>query len=157
MGSRHRVGRRITVWDYLGFLALRWRLFVALFALVSLVLLLKDVPWLGILLVLGLGGWIYYRHRQKAEVEGEAERAADERANQEKQRFTREEPPAEETSPAWPFEILGVPPSATEKQIRDAYRALVFRYHPDHNAGDENARQRFMAVQAAYEELGFKT
>lgn len=161
MGGRHRAGRRITVWDLLVFLVLRWRLLVALVALVFLVLLLKDVPWLGILLVLGVGGWLYYRHRQKAEAtaaraEEEAQRAAKERA-QEKQRFMREEPLSEEPSPAWAYEILGVAPSATEKEVKTAYRALVWRYHPDNNEGDERARERFMAVQAAYEELGFKT
>jgi hypothetical protein len=161
MGGRHRARRRITVWDLLVFLVLRWRLLVALVALLFLVFLLKDVPWLGVLLVLGVGGWIYYRYRQTAEVaaaraEEEAQRAARERAR-ERQRVMREEPPSEEPFPAWAYEILGVPPSATDREVRTAYRALVWRYHPDNNQGDESARERFMAVQAAYEELGFKT
>jgi hypothetical protein len=161
MGGRHRAARRITVWDFLVFLVLRWRLFVALVALVFLVLLVKDAPWLVIVFLLALGGWIYYRYPQKAEVaaaraEEEAQSAANERAR-EKQRVRREEPPSEEPSPVWAYEILGVPPSATDKEVRTAYRALVWRYHPDNNQGDESARERFMAVQAAYEELGFKT
>lgn len=63
-----------------------------------------------------------------------------------------ESPPGE--VPSWPFEVLGVPLSAAPDDVRRAYRALVQRYHPDHNPGDESALQRFMAVQAAYEELG---
>ena len=30
-----------------------------------------------------------------------------------------------------PYKVLGVDPSATDEQIKDAYRALVKKYHPD--------------------------
>lgn len=54
----------------------------------------------------------------------------------------------------WPFEVLGVPVEASAQEIRRAHRALVQRFHPDYNQGDAGANERFLAVQAAYEELG---
>lgn len=56
--------------------------------------------------------------------------------------------------PVWPFEVLGVPTTSTADEVRRAYRALVQRFHPDHNPGDAAAHERFLAVQSAYEELG---
>lgn len=51
------------------------------------------------------------------------------------------------------YEILGVSRDATEKEIKQAYRRLVRRYHPDLNPGDEQAGERFKEVQEAYEVL----
>lgn len=53
-----------------------------------------------------------------------------------------------------PFEVLGVPESASHDEVRRAYRRLVLRYHPDRNPGDPSARERFLAVQEAYDRLG---
>lgn len=52
------------------------------------------------------------------------------------------------------YEILGVPPDAKPEEIKAAYRALALRRHPDLNAGDPRAGERFMRIQAAYETLG---
>ena len=49
------------------------------------------------------------------------------------------------------FAILGISPSATEDEIRSAYRRLVKEYHPDHYAGSSD---RFQEVQEAYTVLG---
>src|SRR4051812_217775 len=51
-------------------------------------------------------------------------------------------------------DVLGVPPGAAEEEVRDAYRRLVLRYHPDrHAASPEAAAAPFLAVQCAYETL----
>jgi len=34
------------------------------------------------------------------------------------------------------YEILGVPRTATDKEIKKAFRRLAFEYHPDHNHKD---------------------
>ena len=51
------------------------------------------------------------------------------------------------------YDILGVPRSADEKEIRQAYRRLARQHHPDVNPGDEEAAERFKTVNAAYEVL----
>jgi DnaJ-class molecular chaperone len=53
-----------------------------------------------------------------------------------------------------PYEILGVRPSATQEEIKKAYRRLAKQYHPDRNPNDKSAEQRFKEVHAAYEVLG---
>ena len=51
------------------------------------------------------------------------------------------------------YDILGVPRSADEKEIRQAYRRLARQHHPDVNPGDEDAAERFKTINAAYEVL----
>jgi molecular chaperone DnaJ len=48
------------------------------------------------------------------------------------------------------YQTLGVPEDADAEAIRKAYRRLAKRYHPDVNAGDENAAERFKEVGEAY-------
>lgn len=55
-----------------------------------------------------------------------------------------------------PYATLGVSKTATDKDIRSAYRRLAKQYHPDHNAGDAKAEERFKAVNTAYAILGDK-
>ena len=55
------------------------------------------------------------------------------------------------------YEVLGVPESATEKDISRAYRKLAKQYHPDANPGDTAAEERFKDVSAAYDVLGDAT
>ena len=52
------------------------------------------------------------------------------------------------------YEILGVPETATAKDITKAYRKLARELHPDKNPGDNAAEERFKAVSAAYDVLG---
>ncbi|HLJ04595.1 MAG TPA: J domain-containing protein [Solirubrobacteraceae bacterium] len=52
-----------------------------------------------------------------------------------------------------PYKLLGVSRTATDAQIRAAYRKLVKATHPDHNGGSPEAAQRFEAVQDAYAEI----
>ncbi|XP_074869616.1 dnaJ homolog subfamily C member 30, mitochondrial [Carettochelys insculpta] len=59
-----------------------------------------------------------------------------------------------EARPAGLYELLGVPASATQAQIKAAYYAQSFRCHPDRNAGCPEAASRFTALQQAYAVLG---
>ncbi len=51
------------------------------------------------------------------------------------------------------YEILGVSRSATEVEIKSAYRKLALKYHPDRNPGDETAEDKFKEATEAYEVL----
>jgi len=61
--------------------------------------------------------------------------------------------PEEESFDDW-YEILGVRPDATQKEIKKAYRDLAKKYHPDKNPGDQEAEEQFKKVTKAYEILG---
>jgi molecular chaperone DnaJ len=52
------------------------------------------------------------------------------------------------------YRILGVPETASAKEIKSAYRKLSRQYHPDANAGDAAAEERFKEVSAAYDVVG---
>eukprot|EP00957_Ditylum_brightwellii_P071128 5406600-Ditylum_brightwellii.AAC.1 len=51
------------------------------------------------------------------------------------------------------YEVLEIDPTATNQEIRKAYRRLALRYHPDHNKGDEQALKQFHAITQASEFL----
>ena len=53
-----------------------------------------------------------------------------------------------------PYDILGVSTTASQDEIKKAYRALARKYHPDRNPGDEAAEERFKEIQGAYDVLG---
>jgi molecular chaperone DnaJ len=48
------------------------------------------------------------------------------------------------------YEVLGVTRSATEQELKSAYRRLAVRYHPDKNPGDTEAEERFKEAAEAY-------
>lgn len=53
-----------------------------------------------------------------------------------------------------PYKILGVAKSASQDEIKSAYRKLAKKYHPDLNPGDQDVERRFKEVSAAYDVLG---
>jgi hypothetical protein len=53
-------------------------------------------------------------------------------------------------APPDPYQTLGVAPSATDAELRAAYRRLVQLHHPDHNGGSPESERRFEEVQEAY-------
>ncbi len=55
-----------------------------------------------------------------------------------------------------PYSVLGVARTANESDIKRAYRKLAKKYHPDQNADDPNAKERFAEVTQAYEIVGDK-
>lgn len=52
-----------------------------------------------------------------------------------------------------PYQVLSVPRTASDAEIKSAYRKLAKKYHPDAHAGDEAMRARFQDVTAAYEQI----
>ncbi|MCT8343849.1 MULTISPECIES: molecular chaperone DnaJ [Photorhabdus] len=51
------------------------------------------------------------------------------------------------------YEVLGVSKTASEKEIKKAYKRLAMKYHPDRNQGDKEAESQFKEVKEAYEIL----
>jgi molecular chaperone DnaJ len=55
------------------------------------------------------------------------------------------------------YRVLGIPATATEKDVTSAYRKLAKKLHPDANPNDRGAEERFKDVSAAYDVLGDPT
>jgi curved DNA-binding protein len=51
------------------------------------------------------------------------------------------------------YEVLGVPRTATDKEIKAAYRKLARQHHPDANKGNKASEERFKEIGEAYEVL----
>ena len=49
-----------------------------------------------------------------------------------------------------PYRVLGVSPQATDDEVKQAYRALAKKYHPDVNNGSADAEARMKEVNEAY-------
>ena len=52
------------------------------------------------------------------------------------------------------YQTLGVTKSASDKEIKQAFRKLARKFHPDVNPGDKSAEGRFKEINEAYEVLG---
>jgi molecular chaperone DnaJ len=55
------------------------------------------------------------------------------------------------------YQVLGVPASATQDEIKKAYRKLAAKHHPDKNPGDKKADERFKEISEAHNVLGDPT
>src|SRR5947209_2032208 len=53
-----------------------------------------------------------------------------------------------------PYEVLGVPRTASQEEVKKAYRKLAKKHHPDTNKKDPKAAVKFAEVNGAYEILG---
>ena len=51
------------------------------------------------------------------------------------------------------YEILGVPPGAEKKVLKQTYRQLARKYHPDLNPGNKEAEEKFKTINEAYQVL----
>jgi len=63
---------------------------------------------------------------------------------------------AEDEMSSNPYEVLGVPHGASEETVRDAYRELVKKYHPDQFAdarAKELAEAKMREINAAYDAI----
>ena len=52
------------------------------------------------------------------------------------------------------YKVLSVEKSASQAEIKKAYRALAKKYHPDKNKGEKGAEEKFKDISEAYEVLG---
>jgi curved DNA-binding protein len=59
--------------------------------------------------------------------------------------------------PRDPYEVLGVSRSATDDEIKKAYRRLAQKHHPDRNPGDKAAEAKFKEISAAHDILSDAT
>jgi DnaJ-class molecular chaperone len=55
-----------------------------------------------------------------------------------------------------PYDVLGVSKTASEAEIKKAFRALAKKHHPDKHAGDAAAQKRFQEIGSAYDIVGDK-
>jgi len=53
-----------------------------------------------------------------------------------------------------PYNVLGVEKSASEADIKKAYRKKAMKYHPDRNAGDKDAEAKFKEINEAFQTIG---
>ncbi|MEM8935279.1 MAG: J domain-containing protein [Pseudomonadota bacterium] len=53
-----------------------------------------------------------------------------------------------------PYSVLGLAPTASDSEIRSAFRTLAKKYHPDRNPGDKKAEDKFKEISAAFDILG---
>ena len=53
-----------------------------------------------------------------------------------------------------PYIVLGLSPTASDSDIRSAFRKLAKQYHPDRNPGDKKSEEKFKEISAAFDVVG---
>jgi DnaJ like chaperone protein len=121
--------------------------------------LIAGWGWIDDLIILGLLWWYFFRYqkgrygsqrffRGKARTYGEhAQGFSDPGRNDEAQEATKD-----------PYSVLGIARTASSEEIKQAYRKLASKYHPDkvsHMGEDfrDLAEKRFKEIQSAYQEV----
>eukprot|EP00232_Nephroselmis_pyriformis_P030192 CAMPEP_0182854470 /NCGR_PEP_ID=MMETSP0034_2-20130328/1272_1 /TAXON_ID=156128 /ORGANISM="Nephroselmis pyriformis, Strain CCMP717" /LENGTH=219 /DNA_ID=CAMNT_0024985303 /DNA_START=318 /DNA_END=977 /DNA_ORIENTATION=+ len=56
-----------------------------------------------------------------------------------------------DADPSSPYAVLGLPPTASVKEVRDRYHEMALRFHPDKAGGGETSSEQFVALVEAYE------
>ena len=51
------------------------------------------------------------------------------------------------------YEVLGVSKTASDEEIKKAYKKMAIKYHPDRNPGDKEAEEKFKEAAEAYDVL----
>jgi DnaJ like chaperone protein len=119
--------------------------------------------WLDDLVVLGLLGRYLYALKKKKEAFQkyyQHQNAYDsDRTDSKNERGPHKQAPSGGSSDVWdPYKVLGIDRSASQHDIKQAYRILAGKYHPDkvEHLGEEFkalAEKRFVEIQRAYQEL----
>ena len=52
-----------------------------------------------------------------------------------------------------PYKVLGLEPGASDEEVKQAYRRLAKKYHPDLNPGDAEAARKMQEVNEAYDRI----
>ncbi len=52
-----------------------------------------------------------------------------------------------------PYQVLGVPPTASMDEVKAAYRKLALKYHPDRNGGSKEAEEKMKQINEAYAQV----
>ena len=52
-----------------------------------------------------------------------------------------------------PYSVLGLGRDATDEEVKQAYRRLAKKYHPDLNPGDQEAARKMQQVNEAYDQI----
>ena len=123
--------------------------------------LLVGWGWLDDLVIIGLLWRYLFHEKQSPQTKWSRIFGSQNRANRSSQSRRKESKfgHAQETSDHRnPYDVLGIPHTATTAEVKSAYRKLVVKYHPDKVAhlGDEfkiMAEDRFKEIQQAYHEI----
>ena len=98
---------------------------------------------------------VIWRHKkrksQRLEQYGQAQREQEQYEQAQREREKAKKRQQQGTH----YDVLGVPEDASQKAIKDAYRKLSLKWHPDRNKSDD-ADKRFNKIVEAYEILSNK-
>ena len=116
--------------------------------------------WIDDLLLLAILWWFFFR-KKGLRTQGDFQEYREYGSGRREEGFGKEGAPRRENNegPENPYSVLGLERNASREEVRQAYRRLAGKYHPDKVAhlGEEFrdlAEERFKEIQRAYQELG---